>query len=69
MCPCEEEEEEEQTKDHLIFKCNKLSKQRKEMLKQIQNTDGTLPPTHENLVNDYLQRFVKFNKSIDFSDL
>ena len=30
MCLCEEEE----TTDHLIFKCNKLSKQRKEMIKQ-----------------------------------
>ena len=32
MCPCEEEEEE--TADHLIFKCNKLNKQRKEMIKK-----------------------------------
>ena len=29
MCPCEEEEEQQQTTGHLIFKCNKLSKQRK----------------------------------------
>ena len=51
MCPCEEEE---QISDHLIFKCNKLSKQRKEMIKEIQNTGGTWPPTHEILVNDCL---------------
>jgi len=29
MCPCEEEE---QTIDHLIFKCKKLSNQRNEMI-------------------------------------
>ena len=66
MCPCEEEE---QTTDHVIFKCNKLSKQRKEVIKQIQNTGGTWPPTHGTLVNCYVQLFVKFTKSIHFADL
>ena len=56
-----------QTTDHLIFKCNKLSKQRKEMIKEIQNTGGTWPPTHEISVNDYLQLFVKFIKSINLA--
>jgi hypothetical protein len=32
-------------------------------------TCGTWPPTHETLVNDYLQLFVKFIKSINFIDL
>ena len=32
MCPCKEEEE---TTDHLIFQCQKLSNQRNEMVKQI----------------------------------
>ena len=67
MCPCEEEEEE--TADHLIFKCNKLNKQRKEMIKQIKSTGGTWPPTYQTLVSDHLQPFVKFIKSIDFADL
>jgi hypothetical protein len=66
LCPCEEEE---QTTDHLIFQCDKLSNQRNEMIKQTKNTCGTWPPTHETLVNDYLQRFVKFIKFIDFTDL
>ena len=35
MCPCEEEE---QTVDHLIFKCKKLSNQRNEMIRQIKST-------------------------------
>jgi hypothetical protein len=66
MCPCGEEEE---TTDHLIFQCNKLSNQRNEMIEQIQNTCGTWPPTPEKLVNEYLKPFVKFIKSIDFTDL
>ena len=65
-CPYEEEE---QTAVNLIFKCNKLSKQRNEMIKQLPNTGGTWPPTHGILVIDYLQIFVKFIKSIGFADL
>jgi hypothetical protein len=65
MCPCGEE----QTMDHLIFHCNKLSNQRNEMIEQIQNTCGTWPLTHEKLVNNYLKPFIKFIKSIDFTDL
>jgi hypothetical protein len=64
MCPCEEE-----TTYHLIFQCNKLSNQRNEMIEQIKSTCGTWPPTHETLVIDYLQLFVKFIKSIDCTDL
>jgi hypothetical protein len=60
MCPYEEE----QTTDHLIFQCNKLSNQRNEMKKQIKNTCGTWPLTNETLVNGYLQLFVKFIKSV-----
>jgi hypothetical protein len=63
------EEEEQQTTDHLIFQCNKFSNQRNGMIKQIKNTCGTWPPMNETLVNDYLQLFVKFIKSIDFTDL
>jgi hypothetical protein len=36
------------------------------MIEQIQNT---WPPTHENLVNDYIKPFVKFIKSIYFKGL
>jgi hypothetical protein len=39
------------------------------MMKQTKNTCGTWPPTRETPVNDYLQLFVKFIKSIDFTDL
>jgi hypothetical protein len=66
MCLCEEEE---QTVDHLIFRCKKLRKQRNEMIRQIKNTGGNWPTTNETLVSNYLQFFVKFVKSVDFTDL
>ena len=66
MCQCEEEEEE--TTDHLIFQCKKLRNQKNEMIKQIKNIGGNWPKTNETLVNNHLQIFVKFVKSIDFTD-
>jgi hypothetical protein len=66
MCPCKEEE---QTSDHLIFKCKRLNKQRNEMIKQIKITGSDWPTKNEKLVNKYLQIFVNFVKSIDFTDL
>jgi len=39
------------------------------MIKQIKNTNDNWPTTNETLVNYYLQIFVKFVKSIDFTDL
>ena len=50
VCPCEEEE---QTVDHLIFKCKKLRNQREEMIRQIRNTGGNWPATNETLINNY----------------
>jgi hypothetical protein len=66
MCPCEEEE---QTSDHLKFQCKRLNNHRNNMIKQIKNTGGDWPTTKETLVNNYLQIFVNFVKSIDFTDL
>ena len=62
-------EEEEQTVDHLIFQCKKLSKKRNEMIKQIKHDGGNWPTSNETLVNNYLQFFVTFVKSIDFTGL
>ena len=39
------------------------------MIKQMKNTSGILPMTNETLVNNYLQIFVSFVKSVDFTDL
>jgi len=58
-----------QTSDHLIFQCKTLNNQRNDMIKQIKNTCGDWPTTNETLVNNYLQIFVNFVKSIDFTDL
>ena len=65
MWPCEEEE---QTADHLIFQCKRITNQRN-TIKQIKDTGGEWPTTKEKLVNNYLQIFVNFAKSIDFTDL
>jgi hypothetical protein len=54
MCPCEEEE---QTSDHLIFKCKRLNKQRNDMITQIKTTGGDWPTTNEKFVNNYIQIF------------
>ena len=39
------------------------------MIKQIKNNGGNWPTSNETLVNNYLQFFVTFVKSIDFTDL
>jgi hypothetical protein len=39
------------------------------MKKQIKNIGGEWRPTKETLVNNYLQIFVEFVKSIDFTDM
>ena len=65
MCPCKEE----QTTDHLIFQCEKLRNQRNKMIKQIKNTGGNWPMTNETFVNNYLPIFVKFVRTIDFTEL
>jgi len=67
MCPCEEEEQ--QTVDHLIFKCKKLINQRNEMIQQIKSTGGNWPAKNETLTKNYVNFFVKFVKSIEFIDL
>ena len=43
MCPCKEEEEEQQKQitDHLMFQCQKLRNQRNEMIKQIKTLVAT----------------------------
>jgi hypothetical protein len=65
-CRCQEEQ---QTVEHLILCCKKLNKPRNEMIRKIKNTGGNWPTTNETLVNNYLQIFVTFVKSIHFTDL
>ena len=58
-----------QTTHHLIVQCTKLTAQRNDLIKQIKQTGGTWPMTNAKLISDYLPNFVKFIKSIDFTDL
>jgi hypothetical protein len=67
MCPCGEAED--QTTDHVIFRCNILSNQRADMIQKIKTAGCYWPTTNEKLVKDCLQIFVNFVKSIDFTDL
>jgi len=39
------------------------------MIKQIKETGGDWPTIKETPINNYLQIFVNFSKSIDFTDL
>jgi hypothetical protein len=67
IIPCAQCEEEEQTSDHLIFQCKRLNNQRND-IRQIKTTGGDWP-TNEKLDNNFLQIFVNFVRSIDFTDL
>jgi len=55
--------------DHLIFKCKKLSNQRDGMIQQIKSTGGNWPAQDETLIKNYVNFFVKYVKSIEFTDL
>jgi len=65
MCPCEEEE---QNMGRLIFQCKKLRNQMNDV-RHAKNTGGNWPTSNEAFVNNHLHIFVKFVKSIDFTDL
>jgi hypothetical protein len=69
MCQCEGAED--QTTDHLLFRCKELRHLRTGLIKKnIKKTArGDRPMTNEKLINDYLQVFINFVKSIDFTVL
>ena len=69
LCPCEQEEEEEKTAEHLILQRKRLCNQRNEEIKQIRNACGNWPTKPETPVNNYLHIFVIFVKSMDFTGL
>ena len=66
-CPCDDKED--QTIQHLIVQCTKLTAQRNELIKHIKQTGGTWPMANAKLISEYLPIFVKFIKTIDFTDL
>ena len=64
-CPCGKEE---QTTDHLIYRCI-LLKQPRETLKRETSKQGNWPTTKQDLINIHLKQFIKFTNSIDFNIL
>ena len=64
-CPCGKEE---QTTDHLIYRCI-LLQQPRETLKRETTKQGIWPTDKQELINKHLKQFMKFTKSVDFDIL
>jgi hypothetical protein len=65
-CPCNEGE---QTVEHIIHVCSILDKQRSHLTKSVLTKGGSWPPLNNELVDLYLQDFIKFVKTLDFNQL
>jgi hypothetical protein len=59
---------EEQTTDHLIYRCI-LLQQLRETLKRETSEKGIWPIGKQELIAKHLKQFLKFVKSIDFDNL
>jgi ribonuclease HI len=64
-CPCGKEQ---QTTDHLIYRCI-LLQQPRETLKRETFKKGIWPINKQDLINKHLKQFMKFTHSIDFDKL
>jgi len=64
-CPCGTEE---QTTDHLIYRCI-LLQQPRETLKRETSKQGIWPINKQELITKHLKQFMKFTNSIDFDKL
>jgi hypothetical protein len=64
-CPCGKEE---QTQDHLIYRCT-LLQQSTETLKKEISKKGTWPINKQDLIDKHLTKFVKFANSMGFNRL
>jgi hypothetical protein len=64
-CPCGTAE---QTRDHVIFECEKVTKER-EKLKTTALQKGTWPNNKEDLIRKHYRDFVKFINDILFDKL
>ena len=65
ICPCGKEE---QTTDHLMYRCILLQKPR-ETLKRETSKQGSWPKNKQELISKHLKQFTKFTNSIDFEIL
>jgi hypothetical protein len=64
-CPCEARP---QTVDHLIYECQKLKKDRKNLIRTTAKKD-TWPIGKSELVNKHIKQFTQFTNSIDFEKI
>jgi ribonuclease HI len=64
-CPCGKEQ---QTTDHLIYRCILLQQER-EKLKRVTTKQGSWPTDKQDLINKHLKQFTEFANSIDFESL
>jgi hypothetical protein len=65
-CPCNEEV---QTPEHVIYDCKILEQQRSALIRQIAARGEKWPPANNELVENYLNDFLFFFKSINFQQL
>jgi hypothetical protein len=66
-CPCRLQEE--QTINHIIFKCTQLENERKILQNSITRTGDTWPPPYAQLTGKHIKLFIKFVRAVDFSTL
>ena len=65
LCSCGTEE---QTIDHLLYKCERLNKERDSLRSKVMQTD-TWPTSKETLIQKHLKTFVKFTNEIALDKL
>jgi hypothetical protein len=61
--------QEEQTINHIIFKCTQLENERRILQNAITRTSDTWPTPYEQLTKKHIKLFLQFVRSIDFSTL
>ena len=66
-CPCRLQEE--QTINHIIFKCTQLENERRILQTAITRTGDTWPTPYEQLTGKHIKLFIQFVRSIDFNTL
>lgn len=60
---------EDQTAEHLIYRCDKLKPQRDKMIKEIESKHAKWPVNKVKLISNHLRVFKTFIQSIDFGEL
>jgi hypothetical protein len=65
ICPCNNED---QTLDHILTRCELLDIQRNTLRKTV-TANGTWRPSKEELIAKYLKPFLTFRQSIQFEQL